>query len=423
MRGLLYLFVVWLATGFTSCSGDDKRPGGALHAQVDTLLRNGAQYEDGKDVKQALLCYWDALDLLENQPDSVLKIQAFHRLGDLLFRYGVYEKAVEHHREGYNLALRLSDDGLLYEAARKLARDYALLHQADTADYFFRKSRHIARQHGWDDEAASGEEHLSVGADAQYADSIGTLYDRERILTWEARYKQQKAQLAAERRQAEAAGRLAVFLVVLLLLSAGWFMAYRHKQKEAERRERQLRWFHRLLEDTRTELACHQSELFVSRQRIRELQQALADKSASLQENKRLREELEYYMKQETEMFAQEKALREREKALLSEDSLQAVALLNRMKNAPVYRPVRSEDEWRMLAAFAELLYPGCLPETGTDSGLTERERKLCILIRLGFSTGQLAVFEGISPGSVTKAKFRIQKKLEAAKQADVRMA
>ena len=42
------------------------------------------------------------------------------------------------------------------------------------------------------------------------------------------------------------------------------------------------------------------------------------------------------------------------------------------------------------------------------------RDREICYLVRLGFTTSQLAVFYGISPGAVTKANFRIQQKLQA---------
>ncbi|MDE7377732.1 MAG: helix-turn-helix transcriptional regulator [Paraprevotella sp.] len=418
MRTLFYLFMFMFATGMMSCADRERHSAEYLHARVDTLLEEGRRYEGCRDVRRALLCYWDALDLLEEAQDSVQKLQVYHTLGDLLFRHGVYEKAVVHHREGYELARRMADEALLYEAARRLAADYALMHQTDTADYFLRKSRHIAMRNGLE----AGDRLAAGGAEAGHADSIATLYERERILKWEAAYKDQKVQLRNERRKAEAFERLAGFLGVVLMLSLLWFLSYRHKKREVARRERQLRWFNRLLEDTRAELADNQSELFMSRQRICELQQTLADSRESVQENRKLHEELDYYMERETEMFTREKELREREKALLSEDSLQAVALLNRMKTKPAYCPVRSEKEWAVLAAFAELLYPGYSKSAGSGAGLTERERKLHLLVRLGFSTGQLAVFEGISPGSITKAKFRIQKKMEAESRADVRM-
>ena len=91
-----------------------------------------------------------------------------------------------------------------------------------------------------------------------------------------------------------------------------------------------------------------------------------------------------------------------------------AVALINRMKSTPSYMPVKTDDEWNILFSFAETLYPGFNRSLQSASGLTMRDKEISCLVRLGFSTGQLAVFYGISPGSVTKAKFRIQKKLVA---------
>ncbi|MCM1108409.1 MAG: hypothetical protein NC388_05055 [Clostridium sp.] len=420
MRGLFYLYLLMFTLGFVSCT-ESGTGEGALYARVDSLLTDGALCEERKDVRQALICYWEALDLLEQWPDSVQRVNACQRLGDLLFRCGLYEKAVVHHREGYDMACRMADDRLLYESMRKLALDYSLLHRADTADYFRRQSRAVAARMGLD--AEDVHEAMPASVEMDYADSITTLHDRERILNWESKYRRQKALCLAEQQRVEALERWAGLFALLFVVSAVWFAAYRHKQKEAERKEKQLRWYNRLLEDIRGELAGHQTELFIGRQRISELQQELANNHASVEENEKLREELRYYMRRETDISGRERVLRERETALLSADSLRAVTLLSRMKSAPVYCPVKTEEEWQALASFAEFLYPGYRGEMAAVAELTERERRLHLLMRLGFSTGQLAIFEGISPGSVTKAKFRLQKKIESAQRSDVRMA
>ena len=43
---------------------------------------------------------------------------------------------------------------------------------------------------------------------------------------------------------------------------------------------------------------------------------------------------------------------------------------------------------------------------------LTAANLRMLALVKLGFTTGQIAVMEGISPSSVTKAKQRLKSKV-----------
>lgn len=115
--------------------------------------------------------------------------------------------------------------------------------------------------------------------------------------------------------------------------------------------------------------------------------------------------------------------MKSREEQLLSDESIVAVSLINRMKSSPVYMPVKSSEEWTCLFAFSEKLYPGFVESLESVEGLTLRDKEISCLTKLGFTTGQLAVFYGISPGSVTKAKFRIQKKIEASHISEIGLA
>ena len=127
-----------------------------------------------------------------------------------------------------------------------------------------------------------------------------------------------------------------------------------------------------------------------------------------------------YYDNLELDLCRQEEKLRMREERLLSDKNISAVALMNKMKSSPSYMPVKSADEWESLFSLAETLYPGFSDSLDTACGLTERDREISCLTKLGFTTGQLAVFYGISPGSITKAKFRIQKKMETGRVSEI---
>lgn len=418
MRILLYLFFLLWTIAITSCAPQDSSTGKNTVSQVHQLLQKGKRFEHNNKVRQALICYWDALDLLEAERDTVLKASTYNQLGDLLFRYGLYEKAVESHRKGYNLAQRTADHRLLYETTTRLSLDYMLLNQGDTARYFRELSQQIASKNNLTCPPAESAFLTSSVLSAQ-KDSIGSLYEREQLLNWEARYKQQKAQLQAERIRNERLTYLSAGLGIILFLLVLLFITYRRKKHEEQCREKEIRWFRSLLDENRKEIENYQTELFNSHTHIRELQRTLEESHASLEENRLLHEELAYYLQQEQQMRDKERSLRAREQLLLSENSLKAVELLNRMKNKPTFMPVSSKEEWQVLTDFMDILYDGYSQTIRNLRGLTERDRELCYLMRLGFTTGQMAVFYGISPGSVTKAKFRIQKKMEAELPVD----
>lgn len=418
MKFLLHLFILLWVTALTSCTSQGTFQKEKTTAQVYQLLQEGKHFEQNKNVKQALICYWNALDLLEEEQDTILKASTYNRLGDLLFRYGLYEKAVESHRKGYNLAQRTDNHRLLYETTTRLSLDYTLLNQGDTARYFSTLSQQIANKNNLACPPAEGASLTSPVLSTQ-KDSIGSLYEREQLLNWEARYKQQKAQLQAERIRNERLTYLSAGLGIILFLLVLLFITYRRKKHEEQRREKEIRWFRSLLDENRKEIENYQTELFNSHTHIRELQRTLEESHASLEENRLLHEELAYYLQQEQQMRDKEQSLRTREQLLLSENSLKAVELLNRMKNKPTFMPVSSKEEWQVLTDFMDILYDGYSQTIRNLRGLTERDRELCYLMRLGFTTGQMAVFYGISPGSVTKAKFRIQKKMEAELPAD----
>ena len=73
MKILPYLlFLLWTIT-ITSCAPQESSSGKNTATQVHQLLQDGKRFEQENKVKQALICYWDALDLLGEERDTVLK--------------------------------------------------------------------------------------------------------------------------------------------------------------------------------------------------------------------------------------------------------------------------------------------------------------------------------------------------------------
>lgn len=380
---LLFIFSFILCCFVVSCNSAGNYSAD-VSSDIAALFERAGYYESEGDAENAMICYLSAVDMLKEKQDTVLKVSAYTRLGDFHFRYGMYEKAVENHREGYNIARRIEDDRLLCESAAKLGLDYMMLNQKDTALYFMDKYRQVAFAKGlqnvFKDEYGlfalnPQKDDFASLVNTVKADSLGCLKRREQLISLEADFLHEKYLLRKEETEKSNVVNAASAILVFGMLSALSVFFYRGRRKA----ENSL--------------------------------------SYAIQENICRKN---YFDNRESDLCQQEKQLKMRESQLLSETNIIAVALINRLKSSPSYMPVKTPDEWNCLFSFAETLYPGFSETIDSADGLTERDREISCLTKLGFTTGQLAVFYGISPGSITKAKFRIQKKIEAGRVSEI---
>lgn len=384
MRHLLsFIFSFLLSCIFISCNYGNSQTDDTSY-DITLLFDQAKAYEAEGDAEKAMVCYLSAIDMLKERQDTVLKVSAYTRLGDFHFRYGMYEKAVENHREGYNIARRMDDDKLLCESAARLGLDYMMLNQKDTAVYFIDKYRSVSfakglqyvfkDDYGLDSFNPEKDDWSSI-VNTVKADTLGNLKCREQLMSLEADFMHEKALLRKENAEKSSAVNAASIIFIVGMLSALSVFFYRGRRKA---------------ENNLTDA----------------IQNGIDRKI--------------YYDNLELDLCRQEEQLKMREERLLSDKNISAVALMNKMKSSPSYMPVKSADEWESLFSLAETLYPGFSDSLDTACGLTERDREISCLTKLGFTTGQLAVFYGISPGSITKAKFRIQKKMETERVSEI---
>lgn len=377
MRHLISIILAFLiCCVIVSCTSVTGSSGSNTSDDFYSLLEQGKIYEDRGDADNAMLCYLSALDLLKEKQDTVLKVSAYTHLGDFHFRYGMYEKAVENHREGYNIAVRMNDDKLVCESTGRLGLDYLMLGQKDTAQYFMDRYHMMTSERGLQNlfenkyglcPDNSGVMNLNSVINTVKQDSLGTLASREHLLSLESDFLHQRALLRKKETRMNNVMNISSGIFLFGVCSAMSFFFYRGRRK------------------------------------------AENDLSNVVKINS---DQAEYYIQRENDLCEQEKLLKVREELLLSETNVSAVTLINRMKSSPSYMPVKTESEWNNLFSFTESLYPGFSDSLDSTRELTVRDREICCLVKLGFTTGQMAVFYGISPGSVTKAKSRIQKKI-----------
>lgn len=382
---------------------------GSTRQDALSYFEKGKHFEENNDIRNALINYWEAIDRLSLQNDTIQKADVYVRLGDLLYRYGLYEKAVLNHREGYALLKNEKDNHRLWQVAKRLSYDYSILNQPDTAVYFQKIADHLSVNIN----QPSLQQALPPFVQSA-PDSIANVYEREELLHLENKYKREKAisqQIKARQRQLVL---LSLFGSVLCILLVSLFVIYRKKEKTEKQKKLQLTWFHEHVKANQKELESYRRDLSESNMTINKLRRELAHMNETTEEARLLRKEIENHNQRQRALSEKEKQLRLIDEQLLSANSTQAVLWINQMKKTPIYNPIRNERERTMLIEFVHLLYGDFKEGIDRLGELSEREKEICYLAKLGFSTGQLAIFYGISPGSVTKAKFRIKKKAES---------
>lgn len=377
MKHIVYIIFAFVACCISaSCTSIQRKNAG----DTSHWLEKARFYESSGDAGNAMICYLNAIDLFKEKQDTVLKVSAYNRLGDFHFKYGMYEKAVENHREGYNIALRMNDEKLVCEAAGRLGLDYLMLNQKDTAQYFIDRCQTIAFENQLQNVFKDDYGLYSFGNNDKdwnsivrtvRADSLGTVDDREKLMSMEAEFNHEKALLRKENERKTGMINAATGMFLFGAFGALSFFFYRGR-KEAE---------------TNLDNVIRESN-----------------------------DRKDFYTCRENYLCEQEKQLKRKEELLLSDTNVGVVALINKMKSSPSYMPVKSADEWSNLFMFADSLFPGFSVSLDAVGELTDRDKEISCLVKLGFTTGQLAIFYGISPASITKAKFRIQKKIEASR-------
>lgn len=416
MKSLFYLIWGWLlTTTLFACSGNasdtnQHQPS----AQASRLYEQGQKMEQASRHKEAMQTYWDALEVLKTEKNAKLEFMIYNQLGKLWYRFGIYEKATQDHRKGYLLAKQLKDRSLESEALTRLYLEYTALGQQDTAQHFLNLYQAVLDTTPHLKHSPAPDTLVSLARSDKAFPRL-PLSEREKLLAWETTYKQQQALLQQEReknrQQAQQITYLVFSLIVLLLLATLYWV----NKRAARRRAKAWKWFHELLDKNQQLLTDYQEKLAHSTANIHRLQAALEQNRHSTEASRELTDELTDYRHLEEQLKAYIETERTRRSLLLSEESTRAVLLINQMKRKPTYSPIKRESDWQALFNFAHALCDRYPEQMDRVDGLTSRDRQLCCLIALHFTTGQLAVFYGISPESMTKAKYRLQKKIEAA--------
>lgn len=248
-----------------------------------------------------------------------------------------------------------------------------------------------------------------------------------------AQLQQRNYELIISRQQMEL--RIAVIVSLLLGVILALIVLY---QQNLKKKERTIRRLSSELQKYSKQLKDNEVLMAQNNESIQELQMQLSTQKASEQEaqlslirqleeqnwqlsiaNQDLQHQIEAHWKQLKsvplktphlqELTTEMLRLKEREEALTGQ-LISTHPLVAELRSKP--RFLQPEDFVR-IATLVNKIYPHFTERlTETFPNLTELDQQLCILIKLGFSVSQIAVFMAVSPTSVSQQKSRMKKRI-----------
>lgn len=248
-----------------------------------------------------------------------------------------------------------------------------------------------------------------------------------------AQLQQRNYELIINRQQMEL--RIAVIVSLLLGVILALIVLY---QQNLKKKERTIRRLSSELQKYSKQLKDNEVLMAQNNESIQELQMQLSTQKASEQKaqlslikqleeqnqqlnlaNQNLQHQIKAHWKQLKsvplktphlqELTTEMLRLKEREEALTGQ-LISTHPLVAELRSKP--RFLQPEDFVR-IATLVNKIYPHFTERlTEAFPNLTELDQQLCILIKLGFSVSQIAVFMAVSPSSVSQQKSRMKKRI-----------
>lgn len=384
--------------------------------------------------------------------DTLFAHHILRNHGDMLVEAHRYREAIAQ----FQRLIRLNPDFLPYAVQLSLAEIYINLGKNDSAFYYLDKAAQsmdkeqklkkdrimLPFKSSYYQMQSALNERMGLPYSGQifvrYCDSIAKdLKDKHNTALWQqetrAQLQQRNYELIINRQQMEL--RIAVVVSLLLGVILALIVLY---QQNLKKKERTIRRLSSELQKYSKQLKDNEVLMAQNNESIQELQMQLSTQKASEQEaqlslirqleeqnrqlnlaNQNLQHQIEAHWKQLKsvplktphlqELTTEMLRLKEREEALTGQ-LISTHPLVAELRSKP--RFLQPEDFVR-IATLVNKIYPHFTERlTEAFPNLTELDQQLCILIKLGFSVSQIAVFMAVSPTSVSQQKSRMKKRI-----------
>lgn len=382
--------------------------------------------------------------------DTLFAHHILRNHGDMLVGAHRYREAIAQ----FQRLIRLNPDFLPYAVQLSLAEIYINLGKNDSAFYYLDKAAQsmdkeqklkkdrimLSFKSSYYQMQSALNERMGLPYSGQifvrYCDSIAKdLKDKHntalRQQETRAQLQQRNYELIINRQQMEL--RIAVVVSLLLGVILALIVLY---QQNLKKKERTIRRLSSELQKYSKQLKDNEVLMAQNNESIQELQMQLSTQKSSEQEaqlslirqleeqnrqlnlaNQNLQHQIEAHWKQLKsvplktphlqELTTEMLRLKEREEALTGQ-LISTHPLVAELRSKP--RFLQPEDFVR-IATLVNKIYPHFTERlTEAFPNLTELDQQLCILIKLGFSVSQIAVFMAVSPTSVSQQKSRMKK-------------
>ena len=380
------------------------------------LSELGRTYVHINEMDSALFYFGKSLENAKRLGNLELEAMAMGELGFVYGKLRLYENALQYIRKEVDIKQEISCRELP-QAYYGLGYVFFDAGQLDSSKVYFLKSLESDNLYtikGAYDFLSKIEEEQNKYTDAIYynkqyriySDSIYVLTHTYDLAELQARYDHERLlninnQLKLEKTNQEIIG-LFVTAVLLILIIVYQYRVLRKEKSLAHARE-QIRIYKESIRENENRIKENEQLIATLNNKQQEIDEIVSENKSLLDQNAESHKEIEKY----------EELLKSSYKKL--DEQLPYFDKLKDLKEHPRYL---KDADWSLIINWTNLQYHQFYTRLEKDfPDFSELDKRYCCLIKMGFSSSQIAVFANSLPESVSKQKQRIKQRIKKSKQ------
>lgn len=380
------------------------------------LSELGRTYIHINEMDSALFYFGKSLENAKRLGNLELEAMAMGELGFVYGKLRLYENALQYIRKEVDIKQEISCRELP-QAYYGLGYVFFDAGQLDSSKVYFLKSLETDNLYtikGAYDFLSKIEEEQNKYTDAIYynkqyriySDSIYVLTHTYDLAELQARYDHERLlninnQLKLEKTNQEIIG-LFVTAVLLILIIVYQYRVLRKEKSLAHARE-QIRIYKESIRENENRIKENEQLIATLNNKQQEIDEIVSENKSLLDQNAESHKEIEKY----------EELLKSSYKKL--DEQLPYFDKLKDLKEHPRYL---KDADWSLIINWTNLQYHQFYTRLEKDfPDFSELDKRYCCLIKMGFSSSQIAVFANSLPESVSKQKQRIKQRIKKSKQ------
>lgn len=380
------------------------------------LSELGRTYVHKNEMDSALFYFGKSLENAKRLGNLELEAMAMGELGFVYGKLRLYENALQYIRKEVDIKQEISCRELP-QAYYGLGYVFFDAGQLDSSKVYFLKSLETDNLYtikGAYDFLSKIEEEQNKYTDAIYynkqyriySDSIYVLTHTYDLAELQARYDHERLlninnQLKLEKTNQEIIG-LFVTAVLLILIIVYQYRVLRKEKSLAHARE-QIRIYKESIKENENRIKENEQLIATLNNKQQEIDEIVSENKSLLDQNAESHKEIEKY----------EELLKSSYKKL--DEQLPYFDKLKDLKEHPKYL---KDADWSLIINWTNLQYHQFYTRLEKDfPDFSELDKRYCCLIKMGFSSSQIAVFANSLPESVSKQKQRIKQRIKKSKR------